>query len=47
MQDKWRRQLAEGGIIVPSSLPIEIDPVYALDKADILRTGLVLEADML
>jgi UDP-N-acetylglucosamine/UDP-N-acetylgalactosamine diphosphorylase len=47
MQDKWRRQLAEGGIIVPPSLPIEIDPVYALDKADILRTGLVLEADML
>ena len=41
MQAKWRRWLAETGVQVPDALPIEIDPAYALDAAD-LRNGLRL-----
>ena len=45
LQAKWRRQLAAAGIQVPESLPVEIDPVYALDAAELASTGLVLRAD--
>jgi UDP-N-acetylglucosamine/UDP-N-acetylgalactosamine diphosphorylase len=44
LQAKWRRQLSEAGITVPDGLLLEIDPVYALDSADIKATGLLLEA---
>ena len=45
LQAKWRRQLAQAGVCVPENLPVEIDPVYALDGADIASFGLVLRAD--
>ncbi len=42
MQAKWRRWLAEAGIAVSAALPVEIDPVYALDADDIKAVGLCL-----
>ncbi|MBR4654804.1 MAG: UDPGP type 1 family protein [Kiritimatiellae bacterium] len=42
LQAKWRRLLAAAGVQVPESMPVEIDPAYALDAADLARTGLVL-----
>ncbi len=45
LQAKWRRQLEQANIRVPEALPLEIDPVYALDAADLAATGLVLRAD--
>ena len=45
MQAKWARWFAEIGVKVPPSLPIEIDPVYALDAADLRSIGLFLTAD--
>ena len=39
LQAKWRRWLAAAGVQVPVALPIEIDPAYALDAAD-LKKGL-------
>ena len=44
MQAKWRRWLAEAGVTVPPNLPLEIDPAYALDAADIRSRGLRLAA---
>lgn len=41
MQAKWRRWLAANNVIVPESLPLEIDPVYALDANDLAK-GLLL-----
>lgn len=45
MQAKWARWLAEVGVHVPADLPLEIDPVYALDAADLKSLGLMLAAD--
>ncbi len=42
LQAKWRRQLAAAGIQVAETMPVELDPVYALDAADIAERGLVL-----
>ena len=44
LQAKWRRQLADAGIVIPEGMPLEIDPVYALDSSDVVSTGLLLEA---
>ena len=45
MQAKWARWFAELGVTVPTTLPLEIDPVYALDAADLRSLGLWLAAD--
>jgi len=45
LQAKWRRQLAAAGVSVAEELPVEIDPVYALDAGEIADTGLLLQAD--
>ena len=39
---KWARMLAAAGVKVPDSMPLEIDPAYALDAADLVRRGLAL-----
>ena len=44
LQAKWRRQLAAAGIRVPDTLPVEIDPAYALDAAGLAAAGLLLRA---
>jgi len=41
LQAKWRRWLAEAGITVPESVPVEIDPAYA-NGAEELKQGLLL-----
>lgn len=46
MRAKWVRMLEEAGVKVPASLPIEIDPVYASDAQELLKTGIMLEADV-
>ena len=45
MQAKWRKWLAEAGVAVDESVPVEIDPVYALDADDIKANGLCLDAE--
>jgi UDP-N-acetylglucosamine/UDP-N-acetylgalactosamine diphosphorylase len=46
MQAKWAKWLAEAGVEVKNpSLPLEIDPVYALDAEDLKSIGLCLLAD--
>jgi UDP-N-acetylglucosamine/UDP-N-acetylgalactosamine diphosphorylase len=45
MQAKWARWLAATGVTVDPSLPLEIDPVYALDADDVKSIGLLLPAD--
>ncbi len=45
LQAKWRRQLAKAGVTVPETMPLELDPVYALDAAEVARTGLILRAN--
>ena len=42
LQAKWRRMLAEAGVHVDESVPVEIDPLYALDSSDIASLGLFL-----
>ena len=42
MQAKWAKWLAEAGVAVRDGVPIEIDPVYALDAADLASIGLHL-----
>ena len=44
MREKWARWLAEAGVAVPDAMPLEIDPAYALDAADLAKRGLVLSA---
>ncbi|MBQ2346195.1 MAG: UDPGP type 1 family protein, partial [Kiritimatiellae bacterium] len=43
LQAKWRRQLAAAGVNVADDVPVEIDPVYALDARDLASTGLLLQ----
>ncbi len=45
LQAKWRRQLAKAGVQVPETMPLELDPVYALDAAEVATTGLILRAN--
>ena len=45
MQAKWARWFAELGVKMPADLPLEIDPAYALDAADLKSLGLWLAAD--
>ena len=45
MQAKWARWLDALGVKVPPSVPLEIDPVYALDADDLAKTGLALGAE--
>ena len=45
LQAKWRRQLAKAGVQVPESLPLEVDPAYALDAAEVASVGLLLRAN--
>ena len=45
LQAKWRRWLAEAGVEVKGDVPVEIDPAYALDAADIKATGLAFLAN--
>jgi len=44
LQAKWRRWLEQVGVGVVRRMPLEIDPVYALDAQDVVRRGLVLHA---
>ena len=45
LQAKWARWFAELGIKVPKEVPIEIDPVYAVDAEDLKSIGLALNAE--
>ena len=45
MQAKWAKWLESAGVKVDPSLPLEIDPVYALDAGDVRSIGLLLSAD--
>ncbi len=45
MMAKWRRWMAEAGIQCNDKLPIEIDPVYAVDAADLKSLGICLGAE--
>ena len=45
MQAKWRRWMAECGIQCGERTPVEIDPVYAVDAADLAKNGLCLGAE--
>ena len=46
LRAKWRRQLAgDLHIMVPSALPLEIDPLYMYDGSDILKRGFLLQKD--
>ena len=45
MQAKWARWFAELGVKIPRNLPLELDPVYALDASDLRSLGLWLAAD--
>ena len=42
LRAKWAKMLAAAGVKTPESMPLEIDPAYALDAADLVRRGLVL-----
>ena len=45
LQAKWRRILSAAGVSIPAEMPIELDPLYALDSSDIVSTGLIFSAD--
>ena len=45
MQAKWARWFAEIGVRVPRNLPIEIDPAYALDAAELAERGIGLRGE--
>ena len=45
MQAKWARWFAELGVKASADVPLEIDPVYALDAADLKSIGLALNAE--
>ena len=42
MKAKWARWFAAAGVKVPEGLPLEIDPVYAVDAAELARKGIRL-----
>lgn len=45
MQAKWRSWLKECGVTVDETVPVEIDPVYALDAEDLKENGICLGAE--
>lgn len=45
MQAKWRSWFKECGVTVDESVPVEIDPVYALDAEDLKENGICLGAE--
>ena len=45
MQAKWRRWMAECGVGCPEEVPVEIDPAYAVDAAELAKRGVSLCAD--
>ena len=45
LQAKWRRQLAKAGVQVSEAVAVELEPGYALDAAEIAKTGLLLQAE--
>lgn len=45
MQAKWARWFAEAGVQIPKTMPLEIDPVYALDAEDLKSVGIALGAE--
>ena len=45
MQAKWRRWLAAVGVEVKGDIPVEIDPAYAVDAADLASVGIALGAE--
>jgi len=45
MQAKWRRWMSEAGVKIDPSVPLEIDPAYALDAADLKSIGIALGAE--
>ena len=45
MQAKWRSWLKECGVTVDESVPVEIDPVYALDAEDLKENGICLGSE--
>lgn len=40
LQAKWRRWLAQAGVTLPDTLPVEIDPAHALNAAQLKDKGL-------
>ena len=42
LRAKWTKWLAAAGVSIPAELPLEIDPAYALDAADVVERGLSL-----
>ena len=45
MQAKWSKWFEGIGVRVPKGVPVEIDPVYALDAADLAKIGIALGAE--
>jgi len=45
LQAKWRRWLLAAGVAVPDSVPVEIDPAYALEADDLIKKGLLLKEE--
>ena len=45
MQAKWAKWFAKIGVKLPANVPVEIDPVYALDADDLAKIGLALGAE--
>ena len=45
MQAKWRKWLSAAGVEVKEELPVEIDPAYALDAAELAAIGIALGAE--
>lgn len=45
MQAKWKRWFTENGVTIPATVPVEIDPVYALDAEDLKSVGIALNAE--
>ena len=45
MQAKWAKWFEKIGVKLPANVPVEIDPVYALDADDLAKTGIALGAE--
>ena len=45
MQNKWKKWFAEIGVKLPKGIPVEVDPAYAIDAADLRENGIALGAE--
>ena len=45
MQAKWAKWFEKIGVKLPANVPVEIDPVYALDADDLAKIGIALGAE--